>query len=270
MEFYSSYYKILDVPEKSAVNEIKAAFRKQSLVHHPDKNKNSRESNAIYILILNAYNILVDPIKRKEYDTYLRHSTVLNNWSKNPSITKTALQGRPDENYRSNEALLNHFNFLLWDIEDFIHDKDEAFWNRIYSKLTLRQYILKILTFIDKWVLEPRGYQDYFTEARKMKRLDPRDYVKTIGINQGNIGHRPYVSITDYFYNVRKRMDRFLDNISTRDPVERIPNRGIQLIDCIVEAQNLTVHYLSYLLQIESGRLEEIPPFNHSNPCFLN
>ncbi len=103
-----------------------------------------------------------------------------------------------------------------------------------------------------------------------MKRLDPRDYVRTIGTSQGKLGHSPYVSIADYFYNVRKRMDRFLDNITTRDLVEKIPNREIQLIDCIVEAQNLTVHYLSYLLQIESERLEEIPPFNHSNPCFLN
>jgi hypothetical protein len=230
------------------------------MVHHPDKNNNSPESNAIFMLILNAYNIL-DPIKRNEYDTYLRRSSVLRNLNKTYPNTKIALPLKPDEIYRSNEALLNHFNFIFWDIED---------WNRIYNKLTLRQYILKILTFIDKWVLEPTGYQDHFMEARKMKRLDPRDYVNIIGINQGKLGHSPYASITDYFYNVRKRIDRFLEKITTKDLVEKIPNNEIRLIDCIIEAQNLTVHYLSYLLKRESGRFIEIPSFKYSNSCFLN
>ena len=103
-----------------------------------------------------------------------------------------------------------------------------------------------------------------------MKRLDPRDYVNTVGVSQVKEVHTPYVSVTDYFYEIRKRMDRFLENISTKEMVEKIPNHEILLIDCIVEAQNYAVHYLSYLLQIESGLYENIPPFKHSNSCFIN
>ena len=35
---------------------------------------------------------------------------------------------------------------------------------------------------------------------------------------------------------------------------EKIPDHEVRLIDGIVEAQNLSVHYLSYLLQIESAK----------------
>ncbi len=270
MVSYSSYYDILDVSDNSSTDEIKAAFRRLSLVHHPDKNNNSPESNTKFIFILNAYNTLVDPIKRKEYDTYIRKSTVLSNISKTPPDIKITLPGRLGDIYRSDEALLNHFNFILWDIEDFIRDKNEVDWNQIYSKLTIRQYILKILTFIEKWILLPTGYQDYFMEARKMKMLDPRDYVNTVGASQVKEVHTPYVSVTDYFYEIRKRMDRFLENITTKDLILKIPNYEIRLIDCIVEAQNYAVHYLSYLLQIDTGLLEDIPPFKHSNTRFKN
>jgi hypothetical protein len=123
---------------------------------------------------------------------------------------------------------------------------------------------------MDKWVLEPTGNRDHFMEARKMKRLDPRDYINIIGISQGKLGHSPYAGINDYFYNVRKRMGRFLETTTTKALVEKIPGHDIRLIDCIVEAQNLTVHYISYLLKMESGCVEDIPPFEYTNACFLN
>jgi hypothetical protein len=270
MVSYCSYYNILDITDNSSIEEIKTAFRKLSLVHHPDKNNNSPESNTKFKLILNAYNTLIDPVKRKEYDTYLRKSTVLTNLTQNAPDNKLALPGKSGDVYRSNETLLNHFNFLLWDIEEFIHNKNQVDWDHIYGKLTRRQYVLKILTFIDKWVLIPSGFQDYFMEARKMKILDPIDYVNIIGISHGTKGHIPYAGITDYFYDIRKRMDRFLENITAKDLIENIPNHEIRLIDCIVEAQNYAVHYLSYLFQMETGLLEDIPAFKHSNTCFVN
>jgi hypothetical protein len=236
---------------------------------HPDKNNNSPESQAQFVLLLNAYNTLVDPVKRKEYDTYLTTSNIFRHRGKTAPAKKTALPGKAGDIYKSNKELFNHFNVLLWDIEDFLRNKNKPDWNFKNNNVSLQRYVLKILTFIDKWVLEPAGYLDYFMEARKMGRIDPVEYINTIGFNQGKSGHGPYVSMTDYFYDIRKRMDRFLNYTTACDLVNNIPDYNIRLIDCIIEAQNYAIHYLSYLPQMQAGELRDIPPFKHSNPCFL-
>ena len=269
MFFSSSYYQILEVSVDSTYEEIKKSFRRLSLVHHPDKNNNSPESNTHYAMILNAYSVLADPVRREKYDAYIRRSSALAKWSKASRNTNLALQGLRDKAPHSTEALLSHLNFLLWDIEDLISERDEPALSSLYGKVTFRQIILKILTFIDKWVLEPSGNLDYFMEARQMKRSDPRELVNTLGSTPGNHVHSPYVSILDYFYDVRKRTDTFIERVTAADLISPVPNQDIRLIDCIVEAQNLAIHYLSYLLQIESGMVKEIPPFSHSHPCFI-
>ncbi|MBN2534226.1 MAG: J domain-containing protein [Spirochaetales bacterium] len=266
MVFNSSFYEILEITKNSSIEEIKSAFRKLAMVHHPDKNNNSPASQAHFVLLLNAYNTLVDPLKRQEYDTYLGMSNSFCNRGKPSPYKKPALPGRNGDIYRSNEELLHHFNFLLWDIEDLIRNMKKTGRGDKFNHISENQYILKILTFIDKWILEQAGFPDYFMEARKKCRIDPTDYIKIIGGNQS--GHRPFINISDYFYAIRIRMDRFLKHITMNDLVKKIAHYNIRLIDCIVEAQNYAIHYLSYLLQIRAGTGNDIPLFSHSNDCF--
>lgn len=63
-----NYYEILEVNENSSLNEIKTAFRRLSMIHHPDKNKNNPESTAKFQKIAEAYETLSDPDKKKQYD----------------------------------------------------------------------------------------------------------------------------------------------------------------------------------------------------------
>jgi DnaJ-class molecular chaperone len=63
-----SYYRILGIEENATQDEIKKAFRKLSLLHHPDKNRNSSESVTKFHKINEAYETLSDPEKRKMYD----------------------------------------------------------------------------------------------------------------------------------------------------------------------------------------------------------
>lgn len=62
------YYKILGVDEKSSEDEIKKAYRKMSMLHHPDKNGNTEESKQMFQEINNAYATLSDQSKRRTYD----------------------------------------------------------------------------------------------------------------------------------------------------------------------------------------------------------
>jgi DnaJ family protein A protein 2 len=57
-------YELLDVSTSASTDEIKKAFRKKSLTHHPDKGGDIE----VYKKINSAYEILSDPQKRKLYD----------------------------------------------------------------------------------------------------------------------------------------------------------------------------------------------------------
>ena len=62
------YYKILGIPKDSNQIQIRKAFRELALKYHPDKNKNSEESNQKFMEIVQAYEILSDVRARKRYD----------------------------------------------------------------------------------------------------------------------------------------------------------------------------------------------------------
>ena len=60
------YYKILELNENATQDEIKKSYRKLSLIHHPDRNKDS--SSGKFQEINEAYETLGDLDKKKEYD----------------------------------------------------------------------------------------------------------------------------------------------------------------------------------------------------------
>jgi molecular chaperone DnaJ len=63
------YYKILGVDKNASQDDIKKAFRKLSVKWHPDRNNGSKEAEAKFKEIAEAYAVLGDENKRKEYDT---------------------------------------------------------------------------------------------------------------------------------------------------------------------------------------------------------
>lgn len=66
------YYAILNVSRNATQEEIKIAYKKEMLKYHPDLNNESSNSTEITKLLNEAYNVLKDPEKRKEYDRFGR------------------------------------------------------------------------------------------------------------------------------------------------------------------------------------------------------
>jgi len=66
------YYKILEISRDASSEEIKKAYRKLSMIHHPDKNGNSEESTIKFKLLASAYETLGNPDKKKLYDMGIR------------------------------------------------------------------------------------------------------------------------------------------------------------------------------------------------------
>ncbi len=64
------YYKILGVSKDASQEEIKKAFRKLALKYHPDRHKGNKEAEERFKEINEAYAVLSDPEKRRQYDTF--------------------------------------------------------------------------------------------------------------------------------------------------------------------------------------------------------
>ena len=66
----TDYYQTLGVAKTATAPEIKKAYHKLALKYHPDRNKDDATAETKFKDISEAYAVLSDPEKRKQYDTY--------------------------------------------------------------------------------------------------------------------------------------------------------------------------------------------------------
>ena len=65
------YYKVLGVEKSAGTDEIKKAYRKLALKYHPDRNPSDKKrAEEKFKDISEAYAVLSDPEKRKQYDEF--------------------------------------------------------------------------------------------------------------------------------------------------------------------------------------------------------
>lgn len=68
----SDFYKVLGIPSTANTEDIRRAYKKRSLETHPDRfsvgSQAQREATGNFQEVNNAYYVLSDPTRRREYD----------------------------------------------------------------------------------------------------------------------------------------------------------------------------------------------------------
>ncbi|KAL5600949.1 hypothetical protein BROUX41_005783 [Berkeleyomyces rouxiae] len=89
----TAYYDTLGVAPTATELEIKKAYRKMAIVHHPDKNPNDPTASEKFQSIGEAYQVLSDPDLRKAYDKYGKDSAKPQEGFVDPSEFFTSIFG---------------------------------------------------------------------------------------------------------------------------------------------------------------------------------
>lgn len=84
----TTHYDVLGVAPDASATDIRRAFQRLTLVHHPDRNRNDPSAGARMAEINAAYRVLRDRQKRREYDASL------------PSQTRDAAEDVADDPFR--------------------------------------------------------------------------------------------------------------------------------------------------------------------------
>ncbi|MBN2060214.1 MAG: DnaJ domain-containing protein [Deltaproteobacteria bacterium] len=64
------YYNILGLSKSASADEIKKSYRKLAMKYHPDRNNGDKKAEAQFKEVSEAYAVLSDPEKRKQYDMF--------------------------------------------------------------------------------------------------------------------------------------------------------------------------------------------------------
>ena len=104
MKTQNNYYEILGVAPTASQQEIKKAYRRLALQHHPDRNPHDKLSEDTFKEITEAYGVLSNPRKKSQYDKPSKASA----WHKNDRGGNEFYWGKP-----SNELIKDIFRDIL-------------------------------------------------------------------------------------------------------------------------------------------------------------
>ena len=162
-----NYYRVLGVSPKATQAQIKNAFYKLSLKHHPDKHKGSEESHDKFQEISEAYNILSNHHERKIYDRELIVDGQLRAEHAHAYYPPKSPSKPRESIYDFDEWTKAHYSKQL-------NQKQQSRWQQAENKEELNKPKMKIgsTRIIVVWATAVVAILSYFIHGWRVKQLE--------------------------------------------------------------------------------------------------
>lgn len=105
-----NYYELLGISKSASKEEIKSAYKKQMKKWHPDINK-SDDAKSMSIKLNEAKEILLDDIKRANYDEYL-NKKIEESYNKYTQRKQTSNKNYTNDNHKYEDKKVTKWEYL--------------------------------------------------------------------------------------------------------------------------------------------------------------
>lgn len=253
------HYELLVVDPQATPDEIKKAYRKQALLHHPgkiqlhfsllkaliDKNPNRQEeATAYFSLLQKAYEVLSDPQERAWYDR--NRDAIL---GRARQKKKQAAAG----NAPTLDDLMAYFNASVY---SGYTDDQKGFFT-VYRKLfeALEEFEEDHLEFDDEY--DPDVHTSFGSRDTPVEPALIRFYEKWLNFTS----NRPFIEVetydTEYADNRRVRRAMEKENDRKRDSLRREFSETVRSLASFVRKRDPRWKAYQYEKQVEKERAEK-------------
>lgn len=230
------YYELLGIEESAGSDEIKKAFRKLALLHHPDKNKDDVEgATKRFAAIQQAYEVLSDDQERAWYDS---HKASLTPEPDAEAVFEDIRKGAPPPRARDRGLTVRHlaqfFDATVWSGFDDSENSFFTIYRNLFTRLAQEENLISQIEYpsfgdaswpwsIPKSINEPaaRNFYNAWINFATFK-----DFVWT---EQWNLAEAPD-------RRVRRLMER--DNKKARDEARKDYNETIRQLATFIRKRD--------------------------------